>query len=121
VIGFVGLAAVWSVAGSLVTRQEELQASTLPAQALLLIPYILSVAASKTVLAWISVIPIWSSLIMPGRIATGDATWWQVALALGLAVLAAIGLVRLGARLYERTLLQTAHRSSYREVLRRSP
>jgi hypothetical protein len=35
------------VAGSIVTRQEELQASTLPAQALLLIPYKVSVAAPK--------------------------------------------------------------------------
>ena len=69
-------------------------------------------------MAWVSMFPVASALLMHGRIAAGEAPLWQLLLALGIAVLAAVLLVRLGARLYERTLLQTSRRVSYREALR---
>jgi len=118
ITGFIALAALWAVAGSLATRQEDLQATTVPGQVLLVIPYILAFAAPPDVVAWASMFPVASALLMPGRIAGGDAPLWQVLLALAIAVIAAVLLVRLGARLYERTLLQTARRLTYREALR---
>ena len=118
VLGFVALASFWSVAGSLATRQEDLQTTTLPGQVILLVPYLLAVTGSERVQEVISVLPIVSAMTMPGRIADGSAPWWQVGLALGLTVLTAAGLVRLGSALYARTLLQTSRRIGYREALR---
>jgi ABC-2 type transport system permease protein len=118
VLGFVALASFWSVAGSLATRQEDLQTTTLPGQIILLVPYLLAVTGSERVQEVISVLPIVSAMTMPGRIADGSAPWWQVGLALGLTVLTAAGLVRLGSALYARTLLQTSRRVGYREALR---
>lgn len=43
VVGFLALASLWSVAGSLATRQEDLQATTVPGQALLIVPYLIAV------------------------------------------------------------------------------
>jgi ABC-2 type transport system permease protein len=118
VLGFVALASFWSVAGSLATRQEDLQTTTLPGQIILLVPYLLAVTGSDRVQEVVSVLPIVSAMTMPGRIADGSAPWWQVGLALALTVLTAAGLVRLGSRLYARTLLQTSRRTTYREALR---
>lgn len=118
VLGFVALASFWSVAGSLATRQEDLQVTTLPGQVLLLAPYLLAVTGSEQVQEVVSMLPIVSAMTMPGRIAEGSAPAWQVGLALLLTLLAAVGLVRLGSRLYARTLLQTSKRMSYREALR---
>lgn len=118
VLGFVALASFWSVAGSLATRQEDLQTTTLPGQVILLVPYLLAVTGSDRVQEVVSVLPIVSAMTMPGRIADGTAPWWQVGLALALTVLTAAGLVRLGSRLYARSLLQTSRRMGYREALR---
>ena len=118
VAGFLGLAALLAVAGLLATRQEDLQATTLPGQVLLLVPYLLAFAAPPQVVTWASMFPVASALLMPGRIAGDEAPMWQILLALAIAVVAAVVLVRVGARLYERTLLQTTRRVSYREALR---
>jgi ABC-2 type transport system permease protein len=42
---------------------------------------------------------------------------WQPLLAILILLLATVGIVRLGARLYERTLLQTGRRLGYREAI----
>jgi ABC-2 type transport system permease protein len=63
-------------------------------------------------------LPIVSTMIMPGRIAQGEAPLWQVGVAIAVTVVAAVVLLRVGARLYERTLLQTSRKLGYREAFR---
>ncbi len=117
VLGFVALASFWSVAGSLATRQEDLQTTTLPGQIVLLVPYLLAVTGSDKVQEVVSMLPIVSAMTMPGRIADGTAAAWQIAVAVVLTLVTAVALVRLGSRLYARSLLQTSRRMGYREAL----
>jgi ABC-2 type transport system permease protein len=117
-VGFLALASLWSVAGSLATRQEDLQATTAPGQGLLLVPYLVAVAGGDRAVEIASYVPIASSMTMPGRLLAGDVPWWQPVVSLLLAVAAAALLIRLGARWYERTLLQTSRRISYRDLVR---
>ncbi|CAN5121075.1 hypothetical protein BH24ACT12_BH24ACT12_10480 [soil metagenome] len=121
VLGFLALASLWTVAGSLATSQEDLQSTTLPGQVLLFGPYFVAVFAGDSVQEVVSMLPIVSTMIMPGRIAQGEAPLWQIAVAVLATVIAALLLIRLGARLYERTLLQTSRRLTYREALRLPP
>jgi len=118
VVGFLALASLWSVAGSLATRQEDLQSTTVPGQALLLVPYLIAVAGSDKMIEVTSFVPIASSLTMPARLVDGDVPLWQPTVSLLLAAAAAALLIRLGARWYERTLLQTSRRTTYRELMR---
>ena len=118
VLGFLALASLWTVAGSLATSQEDLQSTTLPGQLLLFVPYFVAASASDRVQEIVSMLPIVSTMIMPGRIAEGEAPLWQVAIAVGSTILAAVVLLRVGARLYERTLMQTARKLSYREAFK---
>lgn len=117
VLGFVTLASLWSVAGSLASRQEDLQSTTMPGQLLLIVPYFVAVLAGEQVRVVFSMLPIVSTMIMPGRMAEGAVPWWQIAVAIVVTVAAAVVFVRVGSRLYERTLLQTSGKISYRQAL----
>jgi ABC-2 type transport system permease protein len=118
VLGFVSLASLWSVAGSLASRQQDLQSTTVPGQLILFVPYFVSVFGNDQVKTVFSMLPIVSTMTMPGRIAEGDVPGWQIAVAIATTVAAAALFVRVGERLYERTLLHTSSRIGYREALR---
>ena len=118
VLGFLALAALWSVAGSLASRQEDLQATTMPGQLILIVPYFISVLASGQIQTIVSMLPIVSTMVMPGRMAQGDVPWWQIAVAIAATLVAAAVFVRVGSRLYERTLLRTGGRIKYRDAFK---
>ena len=117
VLGFVALAGLWAVAGSLATRQEDLGSTTLPGQMILMIPFFFSVFAGSSAKTIASFVPIASSMSMPGRMLTEDVPLWQPLVAIAVLLAATVLIIRLGARLYERTLLQTGRRLGYREAL----
>ncbi|MFF0340434.1 ABC transporter permease [Kribbella sp. NPDC004875] len=117
VLGFVALAGLWAVAGSLATRQEDLGSTTLPGQMILMIPFFFSVFAGSSAKTVASFVPIASSMSMPGRMLTEDVPIWQPLVAIAVLLAATVLIIRLGARLYERTLLQTGRRLGYREAL----
>lgn len=118
VLGFVSLASLWSVAGSLASRQQDLQSTTVPGQFILFVPYFVSILGSDQVKTVFSMLPIVSTMTMPGRIAEGHVPAWQIAVAIATTVAAAALFIRIGERLYERTLLHTSTRITYREALR---
>lgn len=118
VLGFLALAALWSVAGSLASRQEDLQATTMPGQLILIVPYFISVLASEQIQTIVSMLPIVSTMVMPGRMAQGDVPWWQIAVAIAATLVAAAVCVRVGSRLYERTLLRTGGRIKYHDAFK---
>ncbi|ADB31747.1 ABC-type Na+ efflux pump permease component- like protein [Kribbella flavida DSM 17836] len=121
VLGFLALAGLWAVAGSLATRQEDLGSTTLPGQMILMLPFFFSVFAGPSAKAVASFVPIASSMAMPGRMLTEDVPVWQPLVAIVLLLVATVLIVRLGARLYERTLLQTGRKLGYREAMALKP
>ncbi len=117
VLGFVALAGLWAVAGSIATRQEDLQSTTLPGQVILMVPFFFAVFAGEQAKTVASFVPIASSMAMPARMLAHDIPVWQPLVSILILLAATAGFVALGARLYERTLLQTGRRMRYREVL----
>lgn len=118
VLGFVALAGVFAVAGSMATRQEDLQSTTLPAQAVLGIPLMLLLAGSEQVLSVMSYIPIASSFAMPARIAAGQTAVWEPLLSVAIVLAATVALIGLAARLYDASLLQTQGAATWRGLFR---
>lgn len=111
-VGFVLLASMWAVAGSLASRTEDVQATGTPVTLLILAVFFGSAFISGVWETVLSFVPPFSAVIMPARLLNGTAQWWEAALALALLVVAA-GLVVLAAeRLYKRALLQTQGRVS---------
>ncbi|MBD8608148.1 ABC transporter permease [Aeromicrobium sp. CFBP 8757] len=120
VLGFVALAGLWAVAGSLASRQEDLQSTTMPGQVLLFAPYIIAFSAGAGVKTVVSMLPIMSAMLMPSRMAEGGVPVWQIVVAVVVNVVGAVLIVRLAARLYERTLMRTERKIGFGEALRLS-
>jgi ABC-2 type transport system permease protein len=114
--GFVALACLWAVAGSLASRTEDLQATSTPLTMLMLVMFFggLSLDGRAQVIA--SFVPPVSAVVMPKRILAGGVEWWEPLLALGLLAVFAAVTVWIGERLYRRALLQTGGRVSLRQA-----
>lgn len=117
-LGFVALSAMWSAGGAMAGRLADVNSTTMPLQMILLAGYLLGFNGGNTLQTITSMTPVVSPLVMPGRIAMGDVPLWQILLSLLLNAVAAALLVRLGARIYDRNLLQTGRRVTFREALR---
>jgi len=120
VLGFVALAGLWAVAGSLASRTEDLGSTTMPGQVLLFAPYLVAVVAGETVKTVVSMVPVVSAMVMPSRLAEGGVPVWQLVVALAVDVVAAVLIVRFASRIYERTLMRTERRIGFGEALRLS-
>ncbi|CAM3801885.1 ABC transporter permease [Nocardioides zeicaulis] len=116
VAGFVALACLWAVAGSLASRTEDLQATSTPLTMLMLVMFFggLSLDGRAQVVA--SYVPPVSAVVMPKRILAGGVAWWEPLLALGLLAAFAALTVWAGERLYRRALLQTGGRVTLRQA-----
>lgn len=114
--GFVALACLWAVAGSLASRTEDLQTTSTPLTMLMLVMFFggLSLDGRAQVIA--SYVPPVSAVVMPKRILAGGVEWWEPLLALGLLGLFAAITVWIGERLYRRALLQTGGRVSLKQA-----
>ena len=115
-LGFIALAALWSAAGALASRVQDVASTTMPLQMVLLAGYMLGAFADGLVLDIASQVPVFSAIVMPGRLAYDDVALWEVLLSLALNAVAAVLLVRLGARIYDRNLMQTNRKIGFREA-----
>ncbi|MDO9063158.1 MAG: ABC transporter permease [Microbacterium sp.] len=120
--GFVLLASLYSATAALVSRHEDLNATTMPVSMLVMIPYFLIVFAyeSDAIVAVMSYVPFSAPVGMPVRIFLGQAQWWEPFAALAVLLATMAGVVALAARMYENSLLRTGARVSWGEALRRS-
>lgn len=118
-LGFIALAALWSAAGALASRVQDVASTTMPLQMVLLAGYLIGAIADGTVLDVASQVPVVSAIVMPGRLAYDDVALWEILLSLGLNAVAAVLLVRLGARIYDHNLMQTSRKIGFGEALRR--
>jgi ABC-2 type transport system permease protein len=122
VLGFLFYSCVMAAAAARVSRQEELQNATTPVSMLALVSffatfYVANEPAS-TATQVLSVVPPFSALTMPVRIASGEAAAWEapVAVALMLGVVAV--LVVVAGRVYEGAVLRMGSRVPLREAWR---
>ena len=114
--GFVALACLWAVAGSLASRTEDLQATSTPLTMLMLVKFFGGVSLDGRAQVIASFVPPVSAVVMPKRILAGGVEWWEPLLALGLLAAFAAITVWVGERLYRRALLQTGGRVSLRQA-----
>jgi ABC-2 type transport system permease protein len=122
VLGYAFYAAIFAVAASLVSRQEDLNTVVMPTTLVLVGAFVVGIQAASnpagTLATVTSYVPGLSPLVMPVRQAAGDVAAWEVGLSVVL-MLVAIGLVvRLGGRVYAGALLRTSGRTKLREALK---
>jgi ABC-2 type transport system permease protein len=122
VLAYAFYAAIFAVAASLVSRQEDLGTVLTPTTLVLVAALVVGIQAASDpggVLATVtSYVPGLSPLVMPVRQAAGEVAVWEIALAVVLMVVAIGLVVRLGGRIYAGALLRTSGKTKLREALR---
>ncbi|WP_427384334.1 ABC transporter permease [Janibacter sp. G56] len=116
VVGFALLSCLWAVAGALASRTEDVQSTSMPLTMLTMAVFfaaLLTDGVAKTVLSFV---PPFSAILMPIRVLEGSAPWWQALVALAILIASAGLVVRVAARLYQRSLLQTTGRLSLKQA-----
>ena len=116
--GFVALACLWAVAGSLATRNEDLQSTTPMLTTLLIGALMVGFVGEGTIRTIGSYVPIISTVAMPQRLLAGEAAWWEPIVSLLLTLAFAALAVVVGERLYRRSVMQTQRRLTIREAIR---
>ena len=122
-LGYAFYSSMFAVAGAIVSRQEELQNTATPLNLLMIASFFVaftsSVAGADTTLARVSsFLPPVAPLVMPVRIAGGDAALWEIALSVGIMLVSIVAVVLLAARLYEGAILRTGARVKLRDAWR---
>lgn len=122
VLGYGFYAVVFAALGATISRQEDVQGVSMLPTLLLMPGYFLGLMLypfSDSVLVRVaSIVPLWSPMVMPARMALGAAAWWEVALALALLVLSSVGLVWLAGRVYSGAILRLGRKVKLREAWR---
>lgn len=125
VLGFLLYASLFAAAGSLVSRQEDVNVAIMPMTLLSTAGYLIGIYAAMGLLdikaGWVtalSQIPFLSPFMMLGRITTDSAAPWEVPLSLGLLVAFIIGALWVAARIYAAGVLLYGQRPGVRAVWR---
>ena len=125
ILGFLVYATLYAAAGSLVSRQEDVNAAVMPLTMVSTVGYMVAVYASTGLLdiraGWVSVlsqVPFVSPFMMLSRIASDQVTPAEVLLSVALLVGCIIGALWLAARIYRAGVLLYGQRPSVRAILR---
>ncbi len=115
-------ALVYAAAGSLVSRQEDVQQVALPMLMLSFVAYFAAFFASGAPgAAWVaplSWVPFFSPYLMLTRLVTGSVPPWELALAVGLLAATILVALVVAARIYAAGVLLYGQRPTLAGVLR---
>ncbi len=124
VLGFAFLAVLYAAAGSLVSRQEDVSGTTAPLSVLVVGMFLVAQASVQdpggTLSSTLSWIPPFSAILMPLRIAAGVTGPGQVVATVLLMVITTSLLALLAARIYQRSVLRTGTRVTWKQALGRA-
>jgi len=113
--GFVMLAALWAGVGALASRPEDLNGVSQPVQMAVMLPFfaVIFLGENEFAMRILSYVPFSAPIAMPTRIFNGDAAGWEPFLAIAIMAVTAVGLLAVGARVYEGSLLRTNGKTSW--------
>ena len=122
VLGFSFYAALFAVAGALVSRMEELQNAIVPINLVVFASFFISIGAvqdpDSTIAKIASLLPISSALAMPVRMVLGSATTWEIVASLAIVIGSTALLIPLAGRVYAGAILRTGARVKVRDAWR---
>jgi ABC-2 type transport system permease protein len=120
--GFLLYALLYAALGSLVSRQEDVQAATSPLMMLIMAGYFLSVfgiqAVDETWVKVLSFVPFFSPYLMLARVAVGHVEPWELGLAVLLIMVSIVAALFVAARIYSAGVLLYGQRAGLRQVLK---
>lgn len=121
-LGYGVYGSLYAISGVVVSRQEDLSASSTPLTMLLVAAYVVvfpALDAPDSTLATVaSLVPFSSPIVMPSLVALGEASTLQVVASLAILAATTVLLLALAARIYERLVLRMGSPVRFGEALR---
>jgi ABC-2 type transport system permease protein len=125
ILGFLVYASLYAAAGSLVSRQEDVNAAVMPMTLVSTAGYLVAIYASVGVLdiraGWVPVlsqVPFVSPFMMVSRITSGQVTAPEVLLSIALLVVCIVLTLWVAARIYRAGVLLYGQRPGIRTIVR---
>ncbi|MGI8405300.1 MAG: ABC transporter permease [Thermomicrobiales bacterium] len=122
IIGFALYASLFASVGSLVSRQEEVSQAVAPLTTFMMVGYlgaIFTVSAPDSIVARVlSIFPLTATFTMVMRIVVGHPAVWEIALSVGLLIIAAIVGIMFAARVYRVGVLMYGQKPSWKAVFK---
>ncbi|WP_231443780.1 ABC transporter permease [Brevibacterium zhoupengii] len=122
IVGFVMIASLYAAAASMVSRTEDLGSTSSPIMMLIFLPYmaVILFSSNETVMAVMSYIPFSAAVAVPMRVFLGTIEWWEPLLSLLILAVTTILALLLATRIFERSILQSGPKVSWKQALSRS-
>jgi len=113
---------IYAAIGSMAERQDQVQALAVPVSLPMVLGYVMAITvassgSSSTFFDVLSYVPLTAPFAMPVLVGIGAVTWWQFAISLAISVVCTVGMARLAAAVYRRSVLRTGRRVKLREAL----
>jgi len=120
--GYALYSSLFALAGSFVSRVEDAQTAAAPISTVLLAAYLVVFGLVNdpdgTVARLLSLLPPSAPLVMPLRMAAGEAAVWEVAASALLLAASVYGVLRAAGAIYASTLLHRGSRLTWRQSLK---
>ena len=120
--GYLLYASLFAAVGSAVESEADAQSLQVPITIPAIVPIILLPLVAdnpeSTIAVVLSLIPFFSPVLMPVRIAAAAAPFWQIALSLALLALFFVGAIWLAARIYRVGILMYGKKATFRDLAR---
>ncbi|MGE0868913.1 MAG: ABC transporter permease [Kofleriaceae bacterium] len=122
ICGFFFYSSLYAAAGALVSSEQETQQVQMPVTMVMVIGLVcLQMVAGEprgSSAVTLSMVPLWSSMLMPMRVVLGAVSLGQVAISLAILVISTMVVVRSAAKIYRVGVLMYGKRPSLGEVIR---
>jgi len=123
VLGYAFYCTAFAAAGSLVSRQSDVNSTVLPVQIPLIVAYALSYTViyangANALYHVLGFLPPTAPVAMPVLYAAGDVPLWQVAVSAVLLAAGTVWMARVATRIYTASILRTGPKISFRQALR---
>ena len=122
ILGFFFYASIYAAVGAMVSSEQDTQQVQMPVTMLLVIGVLCLQMISNdprgSASAIMTMVPFWSSMLMPMRYVLGGATLGEVAISLAILVVSTVLIARAAAKIYRVGVLMYGKRPGVRELIR---
>lgn len=123
VLGYAFYSSIYGAAGALVGRQEEVQNVSFPIGLPLLVAYFTAAGSISggdvsPFAKLLSFLPPTAPISMPMRIAAGPVPGWEIALSIAMLLAGTVVAIRVAGIVYNRAILRTGKRITWRQAIR---
>ena len=120
--GYLFYAALFAAVGSAVEQESDAQSLTIPVTLPAIVPMLflfpMLEQPDSTLSVALSILPPFSTVLLPVRVAVTDVPFWQIALSLGLLALAFVGAIWVASRVYRVGILMYGKKASFADLAR---